>query len=259
MMGEVIFAVPRTYYGSYADMYRLIELSGFPTVHFDEIDPASDNCYIMTVSNGENQAGWQQPRAKIVLWDFEWRPDGRPEIPGVAEYWHMDAWAARHNGSRYVPVGGHSGLRDEMPVGDDAPRYDLAYLGYMVNRRQAVAVELDEIGVKRTVTSAWGEERHQALSKSTAYLHVHQLGNAPGVPALRMVVAAAYRLPVIAETFADPGVFDGLTLQSTYPHIASFAKMWAMEPCPILNDYAVRLHRLLCHDLTFRRSVEMSL
>ena len=75
-MTNIIFARPRHHYDSYTDLYRLIELSGYPLIYFDEIDPVSDNLYVMTIVNGENMHGWHQPRAKIVLWDLEWRLDG---------------------------------------------------------------------------------------------------------------------------------------------------------------------------------------
>ena len=84
-MGQIVFARPRTWYDSYSDLYTLIELSGYPLIYFDEIDPESDNKYILTLVNGENQDGWQSPRAEIVLWDIEWRLDGDyPRIPGVS-------------------------------------------------------------------------------------------------------------------------------------------------------------------------------
>lgn len=54
-MPEIIFARPRWDYNSYTDFYRLIELSGYPLIFFDEIDPDSSNCYVMTILNGENQ------------------------------------------------------------------------------------------------------------------------------------------------------------------------------------------------------------
>lgn len=71
-MSNILFARPRHDYGSYADFYRLIELSGYPLVYFDEIDTASDNCYIMTMINGENHAPerWQGARARLILWDL---------------------------------------------------------------------------------------------------------------------------------------------------------------------------------------------
>lgn len=206
-MPDILFARPRWNYESYADLYRLIELSGFPLIYFDEIDPQSDNLYILTTINGECQNGWQSPRARIIWWDLEWRIDGDyPHIPGIAETWAADSWYAQHVGARYVPMGSHSGLKLDTPITPDV-HYHAAYMGYMVNRRLQIWTELVNRGLRLSPMSAWGEQRHNVLMQSACYVHVHQLHAAPGLPALRLVVAAAYSLPFLTETVQDAGVF----------------------------------------------------
>lgn len=257
-MSNIIFAIPRTEYGSYSDLYRLIQLNEYPTCYLDEIDPDSDNCYVMTVSNGENANGWQNPRADIRLWDFEWRiEDGSyPRIPGCSEYWHMDAAQARQHGVRYVPLGGDARLKLDTPPDDVVPDYDVAYMAYMTHRRQRVYDDLKQAGL-RIADNSWGEERHQRLLKSKAYIHVHQNENAPGVPALRLVVAAAYGLPVISEMFADPGAFAGLALE--YENVVEAVKRHAHGDAT--DQYLSRiaseaLQDFLCKHYTFRRVIE---
>lgn len=258
-MADIVFARPRHLYDSYQDLYRLIELSGFDMAYFDEIDAASDNTYICTVVNGENQQGWESPRARIILWDLEWRLDGEyPRIPGVAEVWCSDKWYAGHVGARYVPMGSHPELKpfdlDHVPDVE----YHAAYLGYMIPRRTQIWTDLKARGLRLSPTGAWGADRHRVLMGSACYLHVHQRDDAPGMPPLRLVVAAAYSLPFISETIRDPGIF-GQTyfMQSAYAHLADFVRMWTCDSDRNrLNDYGRALHDLLCRDLTFRRSVE---
>ena len=261
-MSNILFARPRHDYGSYADFYRLIELSGYPLVYFDEIDTASDNCYIMTMINGENHAPerWQGARARLILWDLEYHIDAPPRLPNV-EVWAADAWYAAQIGARYVPMGSHPGLKLDTEYPVDIP-YDAAYLGYMIPRRQDMWAQMKQRGIRLTPTSAWGQERHGLLMQSECYVHVHQHGRIPAMPPLRVVVAAAYSLPYISETVIDPGVF-GYThfMQSDFAHVAEFVQMWACDGNnrQRLNDYGRALHDLLCRDLTFRRSVEASL
>lgn len=258
-MSGVTFVIPRTHYDSYQDLYRLIALSGFAACHPDEVDAASDQTYIVTVYNGETMNGWPGARARIVLWDFEWRTQPLPPIPGVAEVWYADAWQARVAGGRYVAMGGHAGL-----CTGDGPKsfvsYDVAFLGYVVARRQVVLTQLQQRGAKMPPASMWGKARDAVLRASRAYLHIHQHEHAPGIPPLRLVVAAAYRLPFVSEAFADSGIFGAATLlASDYAHLAEFVHLWTRQDSPALRDRGHALYRLLCEDLTFRKSVEEAL
>jgi len=257
-MTDPIFVRTRHIYESYADLWELVDLAGFPTVYVDEIDPASDNTYILIVRNGEwPEGGWAGQRARFIHWHCEYHVDYEP-VPGI-ELWSPDAWHAEKIGGRYVPMGGDARLAH----GPDTrhAEYDVAYLGYMVNRRSDVLSGLAQRGVRVSPTSAWGDERHKVLRHSTAYLHVHQEGSAPAIPALRMVVAAAYSLPVISERPAARGVFhDGYMLTSDHAHLAEFAYMWSVkERGAFLQSFGDSLHSLLCRELTFRKSVEAAL
>ncbi len=260
-MGDVIFARPRTDYGSYVDLYRLIELAGYPLIFADEIERDSDNAYIVTVLNGETQNGWDGARARIVLWDLEYHLDGIPPIPGVSEVWASDKWYAGCIGARYVLIGSDERLVDGAPA-DGSIDYDVAFLAYMVGRRQRIAGELHAQGVHLSPSSAWEAERHRVLSRSRVYLCVHQHDHVPTIAPLRMVVAAAYRLPVISEAVADRGAFEtGDLMTSDYSHLADFVRMWTKgeNNHHRLADYGYALHSKLCEQLNFRTCVEAAL
>lgn len=264
-MSEVIFAVPRHEYASYQDLYALIDLSGFETCYIDEIDPQSDNAYIITILNGEvPEAGYPDARAKIVLWDNEWHLDGVPALAGV-EYWAADAWYAKQIGAQYVPMGSHVGLVPPYSLsGYAAPHryyaFDVAFIGYFdgVPRRQVIRQQLIERGINVSPPGGWGDSRNAILNASQAYLHVHQLADAPTIAPLRMVVAAAYRLPVISESVADPGVFREYGYAYPYDKLAEGVGDHINERI-IRAPYGEALHQFLCHDYTFRKSVEAAL
>lgn len=258
-MTDPIFARTRHHYDSYSDLWRLVELSGFPTCYVDEIDAAAQNTYILPTRNGEWGDGWPGARAHLIHWNLEW--EDYPPLAGIAETWHSDAWFGGAHGIRYVPMGSHPELKpfDVEYVPDIG--YDAAFLGYMIPRRQQVWTWLKERNLRITTNGAWGFERHRLLMQSALYLHVHQHDDKPGMPPLRLVVAAAYSLPFITETVANPGIF-GYThfMQSDYPQIADFVRMWACDTDrQRLNDYGMALHDKLCHAFTFRKSVEAAL
>jgi hypothetical protein len=258
-MTDPVFVKTRHEYASYRDIWELVDLAGIPTCYVDEIDAASDRTYILIVRNGEwPEGGWPNARARIIHWHMEFHVQYDP-LPGVG-LWSPDAWHAERIGGRYVPVGSDARLK-HGPDTRFAHGYDVAYLGYLIPRRTDILSGLAQRGVRVSPTSAWGDERHAILTHATAYLHVHQEGSAPAVPALRMVVAAAYSLPVIMETPARRGIFQyGHMLTSDHAHLAEFAEMWAVRSKgPFLQGFGDSLHRHLCHDLTFRRSVEAAL
>lgn len=259
-MTAIIFAKPRHEYASYRDLYALIDLSGFPTCFIDEIDPQSDNAYVITILNGEiPEGGYPSARAKIAQWDLEYRREPYAPLANV-ERWHMDKWQAKMLGARYVPMGSHAKLCPEMTPKRDI--YDAAYIGYFAasHRRQVMAEQLRQRGVKLSPPQAWGDERHALLRNSASYLHVHQHDDMPAVPALRLVVAAAYGLPFISETVADAGIFQKHILQSDYNALAYNMAIvtqhhWERDLMPKAHS----LHQKLCIDFTFKKSVEVAL
>lgn len=261
-MGEIVFAEPRHHYQSYEDLRSLIRLSGFASCFIDEIDPDSDNTYVITILNSElPDGGYPNARAKLVLWNLEYHLDGLPPLANV-EVWAADKWYAQQIGAKYVPMGSHYNLRVTQHS-MNTERYDAAYLGYMIPRREQVAHEMRTRGVRLSPPHAWGDERDRILISSTAYVHVHQHEHIPTVPPLRMVVAAAYQLPVITETCADYGIFSHCMLPLDYADIAENVAAWTRGEVKAfergLDRCGATLHQLLCYDLTFRKSVEAAL
>jgi hypothetical protein len=254
----VIFAQPRHVYESYADLRSLIALSDFPLVYYDEIDPQSDNTYILTVLNGEvPEAGYPDAHARIILWDLEYHLDG-VHVPGV-ELWAADKWYAEQIGAKYVPMGSHSELMLDRGA-DGEPHYDAAYLGYMIPRRQQMQVNLQQAGVKTSPPHAWGDARHNILYRSWTYVQCHQHENVPTIAPLRLVVAAAYKLPYITETVHDAGVFKSYITQYSYQDLAGGVRQDVSNAARVrLLREGDRLHQFLCHDFTFKRSVESAL
>lgn len=254
-MSAVLFARTRHVYESYVDFWQVLELSGYDTCYVDEIDAGSDNLYIIPTLNGEVGNGWPGARARIVHWNLEWCE--YPRVAGINERWHMDADVAARFGSRYVPVGGHPAL---AAYGDttDMPTIDLAYMGYMTPRRQAMAVQFDANALSRTPTSVWEHARHSMLTHSTLYAHVHQHDDdaSQGVPALRMIVAAAYRLPMLCERVNDPGIFGSSIMQADYMGMANMARVLVSERGDLLRQHAEQLWWTLCVEHTFRQVIE---
>lgn len=264
-MSDIVFCHTSHVYDSYQDFWKLVELSGFPVINVDQLDPQDGRTYIVTPLNGQWQAGWHNPRSKIIHWQLEWHLEQYPHTPvaGVSEVWCSDAWQARNINAKYVPMGSHPLLKPtEYPPCDECTKiYDVAYMGYIVPRRQQIITELDNLGVSRTATGAWGEDRHVYLAHSRAYLHVHQHAHILGVPALRMVVAAAYKLPVISERVEDCGIFSqSYMLTSDYAHLSKFVRYRMDDPHQNkLADFGIALHSLLCWQYPFRKSVEDAL
>ena len=256
-MAETLFALTRHEYGSYADLLTLIALSEYRVCYIDEIDPASDNAYIIPVRNGElPEAGYPDARARLIHWCFEW--DQYPAMPGINEVWYPDTWAAKQYGGRYVPIGGDDRLNTHAPVGA-APDYDIAFMGYMVGSRPEVRKAMLDRGLSVSPTSSWGSDRHAILTRSRIYGMVHQFADKPTMPVLRLVVAAAYRLPFFTQTVHDVGIYRYGVMQAALPYFAEFVAMWAGDSSPMLDNYGWSLHSHLCQDFTFRKSVEAAL
>lgn len=257
-MSNVLFVRPRHVYESYSDLYRLIELAGYPLIYPDELQPDSDNTYIVTIFSGETQNGWPNAKARIVLFDLEWHTH-LPIIPGVNEVWAADAFYAQRIGARYVPLGSDCRLNPEP----DAPRteqYDVALLAYMgPPRRQEVQYGLHRHGITQ-MPNAWGDERHKGLLSTRAMCHIHQLDEFPCVAAQRFCLSAAYKLPLFSETLEDGGIFSvSNVLMSDKRYYAAFVSMWLADKSQRLNDYGHALHQLLCVDHTFKKEIERAL
>jgi hypothetical protein len=257
-VNDAIFVRTRYDYGSYADLWKLVELANFPTCYVDEIEADSGRVYIIPVRNGEWGDGWLDPKARIIHFNMEW--SAYEPIRGVKETWTPDKWFASEIGAKYVPLGSDRRLALPGENGSEAPHYDIAYLGYMIPRRTQIAFELDQAGLSRSPTSVWGDERDVVLKHSTLYLHVHQHEDIPGVPALRTVVAAAYGLPFVTEKCTDCGILRRMFVEADYYELSEMAKHTLDGYADSrMRDYGTLLQMFLCDSLPFRQSIEAAL
>lgn len=259
-MSDIIFCRTRHNYDSYQDFWRLVELSHYPTIYVDEIEPDSDHCYIYSPNNGETINGWPGAKARIVWYQLEWEthPNDTGPLPdGVAEKWTMDAGHAQRIGAKYVPIGSHPQLAGDK-LYHQLDHYDTALMAYLGPPRRSTL--LHELW-RRNLTVApngWGNRRDFLLRSSRSMLHVHQHADIRGVAALRVALAAAYSLPYFSEQVDDPGVYpEGSILYADYQYLVDFAHNWLTdERNQMMIDYGRNLHRFLCVEKPFRYWIE---
>ncbi len=261
----MIFIVRTRYeYGSYSDFHKLATLSGFPLVHFDELRAldSKDNVYIGCPINGEFNL-WRKGelQGRLILYQLELNIDGNHNIPEcVDEVWHGDAAHARQFGYRYVPLGGHSGLREDCP--EQPKNIDVAQIAYQVYRRLDLSNKMKFAGLRvGTNENLWGVDRTKELLASHLMLHVHQWEHVRAVAPLRWCIAAAHGLPMITETVEDRGIFGyGHMMQADYEFILPFVEqVLKPENRYQLEDYGRALNSLLCERYTFRTMIESNL
>lgn len=261
-MSDVIFARPRHVYQSYADFWRLVELSGYPIIYMDEMQlDSAETCYIFSTPathwhDGTERHGFPDVKARVIYYNLEWyaNVDYR-SIPGV-EVWGADKWYAEMIGAKYVPLGSHPDLNPHPEQSFDK-QYDIIMLSYLSYRRGWLVTRFDEQHFK-LAPNGWNEERHYALGQSRAMVHVHQNDHAPAIAPQRWAIAAAYHLPVFSETVNDGGMFTpSNTLFCDYQRLPEFIAMWLHEPR--LTDYGHALYQTLCVDHPFRKRIEEAL
>lgn len=267
-MSNVYFCATDFYlqggYGSYQDWFKLAELSGYPVIPLSQLDPDSDNTYIVTPLNDEWLQGWQNPRARIIHYELEYRWDWRKDVdepPGIAEVWAGDRWYAGQIGARYVPLGSHPGLNEDTLhyPGYVYVDYDLAFMGYTAPPRRAkVLYEMYESGLT-IAPNGWNRFRSEKLLDSKCMVAIHQLDNMPVLPPLRMCIAAAHKLAVISETVEDLGWFRGYVDCVPYNELARMTKLIVRNPHSRLKDRGEALYHLLCEHYTFRHAIERAL
>lgn len=262
-MSRIIFCATQFYldggYASYRDFFKLVELAGYPVIPLSQLDPQSDNTYIITPLNSEWLDGWDNPSAHIIHWELEWRIDWRADVDtprGVAETWVSDKAYAQRIGARYVPMGGDARI-NECPELYPSKVYDVALLSYQTPRRQVITRQLQECGLSIAPNSGLsGYVRSTVLNQSHVMTHTHQEDTTKGVAPLRWCIAAAHKLPIITEMIPDRGIFTpSYMVQAEYGYLAAFTAQMLHDK-RLLSDYAGALHQLLCVDYTFRAGVE---
>lgn len=271
-MSNVIFVKTRTMlqpntYDGYKDYFRLAELSGYASCFVNEIDPSSDNTYIITPLNGEWNHGWaEKPRAQIILHDLEWRlresdykwdESALETPPGVARVWASDKWYAERIGAEYVPLGSHPGLVEDAYLNEGG--YDVAMLAYLSGRRQHAAGQLRDKHGLTLAPNAWNPERDAILKGTTAMVHVHQHDKVATIAPLRFALAAAYKLPLISERVEDADLFKDVVLFAEYGALPEYAAALVRYHALTLTEYGNALHDKLCVSNTFKSFVDTAL
>ena len=263
-MSSVYFVQTRTVYDGYKDYFRLAELSGYPVIYLDEMDIESDNVYIFTPLNGENNHGWKDPRATIILHDLEWRlkesdyawPESDLTIPpGVSRVWASDKWYAEKIGAQYVPLGSHPGLAGPATTEET---FDVAPLSYRTGRRNAAFGAMIERGLT-IAPNAWGDERDALLKASSCVVHVHQHERVPTVAPLRYAIAAAWHKPLISESVYDRGIFGDCVLYADFDALPDYTTLMVRRYPELLQAKADELHDTLCISSSFKSFIEKAL
>lgn len=252
-------------YPGYVDYFRLAELSGYPVIYLEDMQPESDNTYILTPLNGNWMAGWQNPKARIIWHDLEWRVKDSgyqwtaAELatpPGVSEVWASDKWYANVIGAKYVPLGSHPGLVEREPAG---AAHDVAFMAYMgPGRRNHIAALLEAEGLT-VAPSVWNPERDALLKTSACMVHVHQWDNVSTVAPLRFAIAAAYGLPLISEQVQDRDIFENVVLFSDYAALPAYVTTLVRRYGADLQERGAALKELLTGEYSFRKCVEAAL
>jgi hypothetical protein len=258
-VADPIFVRPRHQYDPYNDLYKLVELSGYDLIFFDEMDVTdSTKCYIFSPANGEIGEGWKGARARIIHLQLEWEHELTAPIAGVSEKWTADAWHAQHIGGRFVPLGSHPDL-NMYPGDEPAKEYDVTFLAAPCNRRYQVWGDVEERGLS-VAPNGWADTRHSTLSKSRCMVIVHQWEQFKCIAPLRWALAAAYKLPIISETLFCREPFTNTHFMSCdLDRLGKFTELHLRDPYNDLSDHGLALHGFLCHEMTFRKSIERAL
>jgi hypothetical protein len=251
----IIITRTRYHYQPYDDFFRLATLSGFELGYVDEIDPASDNTYIITPHNGEWIHGWDNPHANIIWWDLEWGAyRAKQVIPnGVREVWSSCPHYAKLNGARYVPLGSHRdfAMRDirTNTAEEYETLYDLALMMYTEPHRRRVLIGQLAQGLS-LAPNGWGIERNETLWHSRAMLHIHQSDDLRSIAPLRFAIACAYQMPIISEDVEDAGVYAGLAQFAPYDELAKRVPNW-IKDYEGLYRAGQALYKAFCLDTDF--------
>jgi hypothetical protein len=276
-MTDPIFVRSSTHYESYADFWRLVELSGFKAVNKGNVDLSLNALYIWPEMNGDSIWYLQdrpkvQRRARTVFWNLE-RPDTRASKTIDAKTWWQagldetfelvdvvwvsdKAILAMDPRPIWVCFGGHPGLFELPQVLEETvgPLYDVAHLGQRTPRRESVIQDLERRGISVS-PNAWGDERARILSNSKLMLGIERLEGAHISAPLRWVVAAAYKLPIVQELHPDPAplVAGESVLMAPIDGLADLVEVSLKQD---LKPIGVAAWKAFCEKYTFRGQVE---
>jgi hypothetical protein len=200
---------------SYNDFWRMVMLSGFATCEVSEIDPQSNNTYIVPF----NYMGWLLPpekfttdrKAKYILWQLE-----RTNLIDEAydEIWlsYYGIPELQHPKAKYVPFGGHKDF--VVPIEGLEKEYDFYHMCYLPGRRYAMVENLASQGYKIAPCPEDFESKNRLLQQSKYGLCLHQ-DELKYIEPIRYTVFSLYKLLLIAEDSS-----------SFYPYLAIPFDCW---------------------------------
>lgn len=219
---DIVFAKTRWHYDSYIDFWKLVELSGFPTIYVDEVDVSQPYVVITSPLNGEwrphidNQKN-KVRRAHLIHWCLE-RPSGAGGIGNFTmsheraraerhfdEVWCSDRRLAAESNTRFVVLGSDYGLGNPSLVGDRI--YDYCHMSYVNPRRNHIYSQHRG----PIAPNCWPPERDGVMRGSRFALNVHQ-DSYPFQEPLRFALFAAYGLPILTETIYDAFPWNAETM-----------------------------------------------
>lgn len=246
-----VFVAPRANYPSYADFWRLVDLSGFEMSYADEIDLSNDDqTYIFCGPDGIPDCS--SAKARTIFWQLEYVGEytNQPNYQTVSEIWSSDPEHATAHSYCYVLMGSHAGLNPSLDR-DDKPEHDLTMLAYLTARRQAIKEQLAEWRWAPDYPGHDTAMRHHGLRSSRLMLHVHQ-HDAPAATPLRYALAAAYKLPVISERIVNSKPYGKTIAWVAYDQLVG------KVTSALIGNLAGKgeaLHNLLCIERPFYQCV----
>lgn len=254
-MSDVKWIVPRHFYQSYTHLYKLIELAGYEMVYPEQIEWESDNCYILTVLNGEMPDPLPARKCKVI-WSCIERPSvynepllGRPDFD---ELWICDKDWANRMGARFFLMGSDSRLGYYEP----SKRYDIATNCYETGRREVIFNSLRANGLKFSPNSFNIPDSEFAASKIQV---LPQQDDPPhSITPLRFCIAAAYHMPMVfelEEVSSEPFESGRHFVRSGYGSLVDLT----FSTLEGLHGIGHNLHDFLCIETNFRKSVEAML
>lgn len=248
-----VFVAPYTTYPSYTDFWKLVEQSGFETVFPSEINLGDGTkAYIFT--GPEAIPDCSGARAKTIFWQLEYLGDyaNQGNIGTVGQVWSSDPDHARRTGSKFVLMGSHKGLNPKHEhIAEGGYTYDLTMLAYMTPRRQAIKDALDEYEWAPDYPGHGTDFRHDVLTGSRLMLNVNQFDE-PSLAPLRLALAAAYALPVLAEKVVDSGPYKKAVIWTAYSRMAKKAiELLGPGFVKQRHDARMALYELLCEEHPF--------
>jgi len=145
---------------------------------------------------------------------------------------------ARSDRARFVLLASHAGL-GEPPANRN--RWDVVHSSFLTERRAEIVRRLSDL---RVAPKAWGKEREAIFRSGRLLVDVHQ-DEFPVMAPLRIAIAAAYSLPVVAEACAsvEPG-YEALVF-ADYEDLADTVRACLLDES-WLATAGRELHQALC-------------